>query len=82
MSAPIKECPHCHSKEGYYSKERVYGSVNWKYNFDGSEADNSAAYDYLTTKSGKCAYCRACDKKLFNMSEAEGNHEGTQTYCR
>jgi hypothetical protein len=68
VKAPIERCIHCDSKDGYYTKEQVSGSVRYKHNFDGSEVDNSSFHDNLSYKGGKVAYCIKCDKKLFNMS--------------
>ncbi|MFD0771637.1 hypothetical protein ACFQZ1_23155 [Bacillus sp. CGMCC 1.60114] len=68
MKAPIDKCPHCSSNEGYYTKEQVYGTVRYKHNFDGREADNSSLHDHVSYKGGKVAYCIDCNKKLFNMS--------------
>lgn len=68
VKAPIEKCPHCDSKDGYYTKEQVYGSIQMQHNFDGSEKDNSTLYDSLNLKGGAFAYCISCDKRLFKMS--------------
>lgn len=68
---PVESCPYCNSKKGFYTKEQVTGSVWYNHNFDGSEAENGLMYDGLHYKGGKVAYCRSCDKKLFNMSELD-----------
>lgn len=65
--APINECPHCKSKDGYYTKEQVHGTVRYKFNFDGTESENDSMYDLLSYKGGKYAYCLRCDKRLFKM---------------
>lgn len=67
----MDKCPYCNSKEGYYTKIQVKGSMIYRYNYDGSEADNGDMYDGLTYTSGKCAYCLSCDKRLFKMSDRE-----------
>lgn len=66
---PIDRCPYCGSKDGYYTKEQVKGSVRYNYNFDGSEAENGEMYDYLSYSGGKYAYCLHCDKRLFRIEE-------------
>ncbi|ASA22627.1 hypothetical protein B9T62_18645 [Paenibacillus donghaensis] len=67
--APITQCPHCNSSEGYYIKEQVSGTVHYRTNFDGSEADNTEVYDYLKHRSGKLAFCINCNKKIFKVEE-------------
>ncbi|MGN5650409.1 hypothetical protein [Bacillus sp. Brlt_9] len=69
--APIERCPHCDSDCGYYTKLQIYGSSFSRYNFDGSEGENSDCYDGLNHKEGKVAYCIDCNKKLFKLSELE-----------
>jgi len=54
--APISICPHCGSGEGYYTKERVTGTAQMRYKYDGSEAENESMYDCLSFKGGKVAY--------------------------
>ena len=61
----MNKCPYCNSVSGFYTKDYIYGSSVFFYNFDGSEAeDNSSIYDSLNFKKGKCAYCSECDKYL------------------
>lgn len=67
--SPIDKCPYCGSDIGYYTKERVHGSVHYNYNYDGSEADNGEMYDMLTYSGGKYAYCLNCDRQLFKMED-------------
>lgn len=68
MPTELRECPHCGSNEGYYEKNRVSGEVVIYYNFDGSAADNSDMYDYLSYKpKSKYAFCAACNKRLFKL---------------
>lgn len=67
--APIDRCPHCGSSEGYFTREQVRGVVNFRYNFDGSEAENGEMYDNLSYSGGKYAYCLHCGKYLFRMEK-------------
>ena len=57
-------CPHCGSTSGFYTKDFVKGRVQWNYNFEGGDADNTERYDYLDVREGKVAYCQDCDKKI------------------
>lgn len=66
--ALIKECPHCGSDEGYYTKMQVTGSVRYHIGFDGSERENGDMYEYLRHKGGNVAYCSNCNKKLFKLN--------------
>jgi hypothetical protein len=68
---PINTCPYCGSSAGFFIRQQVTGSISINFNYDGSDADNTEMYDYLTHKGGKVAYCQDCEKKLFNMSEIE-----------
>ncbi|GED72610.1 hypothetical protein BRE01_63120 [Brevibacillus reuszeri] len=63
----LAECPHCGSDEGYYTKTQVSGSVRYHGGFDRSERENGDMYEHLSHKSGKVAYCSACDKRLFKL---------------
>lgn len=67
--SPIDRCPHCDSTEGYYTKEQARGVINFRYNFDCSEAENGEMYDNLSYSGGKFAYCLRCGKRLFKMEE-------------
>lgn len=69
MKAPIDRCPHCRSKDGYYTKEYASGSVKMNFNYDGSEAENGELHDNLTYSGGVYAYCSNCRKRLFKMTE-------------
>ena len=60
----IKECPHCKSKEGYYQKMSYSGSGIFRFNYDGSIAENSDMYDCLFSKKSKYYYCLNCNKKI------------------
>lgn len=63
-------CSHCQSEEGYYIKTQIRGTTQSRYNFDGSfhDEDNADIHDYLIYKDGKWAYCRKCNKRLFEVS--------------
>lgn len=65
----IQRCPYCGSTEGYYVKQQAHGPITYKFNFDGSEAENGDMYDDLRITGGKIAYCLNCDKRLFNMND-------------
>ena len=68
-SAEIKECPYCHSTEGYYIKVRYRGNYNFHFNFDGSEADNGHIYEHASDYWGKIAYCLNCHKRIFRVKD-------------
>jgi hypothetical protein len=64
----MKECPHCGSDEGYYEKITVSGKSIYRYNFDGSEAENGDMYDGLSYKRrSNFAYCLECEKRIFKL---------------
>jgi hypothetical protein len=65
----LEACPKCGSDEGYYTKETASGTIRYRYNYDGSEAENGDMYDGLSYKGGKWAYCLSCDKRLFEMQK-------------
>ena len=65
--APIDKCNHCGSDEGFYTKDYVVGKTQYNYKFNGEEAENGEYYEYIKHKSSKHAYCRKCDKRLFDM---------------
>lgn len=69
MANDVEKCKYCNSSEGYYTKERVSGTVIIIYRFDGEEADNGDMYDGVRYHGGKIAYCINCDKKLFRIEE-------------
>lgn len=64
INKEIDCCPHCGSNSGFYCKEFVSGKTEWRYNYDGSDADNTEAYDHLKIREGKIAYCQDCNKKI------------------
>ncbi|MEJ3719292.1 hypothetical protein WGM54_14830 [Paenibacillus polymyxa] len=67
--APIDNCPYCDSDDGYYTKDYVMGRTRYNYHFNGTEAENGEYYEHLKHKNGKVAYCKNCDKKIFNLAE-------------
>lgn len=69
VKAPMDQCPHCGSSEGYYTKVQISGSSIWKHNFDGSERDNGEFHDHLNYKDSKFAYCMNCKKRIFKMAD-------------
>ncbi|TKJ83771.1 hypothetical protein PaeCFBP13512_22405 [Paenibacillus sp. CFBP13512] len=62
------ECPHCKSDEGYFRKDYVKGRMQYRFNFDGSEADNGDMYELLNFNHGKKAYCLNCKKPICSMN--------------
>lgn len=69
--APVEKCPHCDSKEGFYTKDYIKGSTIYRHNFDGSEAENGDYYDFLDHKTSKYVYCLHCKKRLFEVNDLE-----------
>ncbi|MBW4083599.1 hypothetical protein [Paenibacillus sp. S150] len=66
MNTEMEECPHCGSDEGFYEKQTVSGKAEYRYAFDGSEAENGELHEGLTYKRrSKFAFCCSCHKKLF-----------------
>lgn len=65
----IKECPHCKSKEGYYLKITYSGVGIFRFNYDGSGADNGDMYDGVFPKTSKYYYCLNCDKRIGKVDE-------------
>ena len=63
----LEQCPYCGNNEEYYVKERYSGTCDYKHRFDGVEADNRGLYDHANHKSGKYAYCAACNKRIFKI---------------
>lgn len=72
QKAPISECPHCGSDEGYYIKERFSGTREYHFNYNGQERDNSHFYDTAKGTSSKYTYCIDCHKRLFKVEEVGG----------
>lgn len=65
----IKECPKCHSKEGYYTKIRYSGSGIFRYSFINDKGEqkiieNGDMYDCLLNETSKYYYCLNCHKRL------------------
>lgn len=69
IKAPLDECPHCGSNEGYYTKVQISGSSIWRHNFDGSEHENGDFHESLSYEYSKFAYCIDCDKRIFRMAD-------------
>lgn len=67
---PITKCPHCGNDE-FYVKQKVTGTIEYNYNFDGShDAYNGDYIDNLNYKTtSKYAYCNNCRKRLFKITE-------------
>lgn len=62
----LEYCPFCKHDE-FYTKEYVFGSINYAERFDGKETGNEELYDYLNTRHfSDRAYCRKCGKYLGN----------------
>ncbi|NKX13259.1 hypothetical protein [Bacillus cereus] len=70
VKAPVDECPHCDSSEGYYTKVQISGSSICSHNFDGSEREDGDFHDSLNYKDSKFAYCIDCDKRIFKMADS------------
>ena len=61
---PIKECPHCHSPRGVFTKTDLI-NVPTNYNFDGSRAYNGEMYDNAERIIDKSmVYCQKCGKAI------------------
>ncbi|WP_127549733.1 hypothetical protein [Paenibacillus amylolyticus] len=73
IKAPMDSCTHCGSEKGYYTNDYVVGRTRHNHHFDGTEAENGEYYEHLKHKTGKVAYCKSCNKKLFNMEEVYGS---------
>jgi hypothetical protein len=58
----VNSCPYCSSEEGFYLKGFMKGRYIYRFNYDGSEAENGDLYDSLSCKEGKTAYCQSCHK--------------------
>ena len=68
-STPIKECPHCHSNMGVYTKSDLI-NVPHRYNFDGSDDYNGEMYDNAEKTIWKpTVYCQNCDKRICSWYE-------------
>ena len=64
---PIKECPHCHSDWGVFTKSDLI-NVPTNYNFDGSRAYNGEMYDNAEKIIDKpTVYCQKCGKKNLQL---------------
>lgn len=66
---PIKECPHCHSDWGIFTKSDLI-NVPTNYNFDGSRAYNGEMYDNAEKIIDKpTVYCQRCGKKICSWNK-------------
>lgn len=64
--ANMECCPHCGHDE-FYRKTRLSGYTEFRYRFDGEDAENSHMHDGLNYKESKTAYCCACHKPIRNL---------------
>lgn len=66
----INECPHCHSKEGYYQKIQYRGTGIFRYSFDKNKSiENGDMYDCLLNTSSKYYYCLNCNKRIGKVED-------------
>jgi len=56
-------CPHCGCDE-YYRKGRYSGNYEYRYRFDGKEADNSGLHDGAEYVENKTMFCAECHRKM------------------
>lgn len=62
---PIEKCPYCGGEE-FCIIQRVSGTVEYHYRFDGEEGENGELHEPLNyTDIRKFAYCPSCRKRLF-----------------
>ncbi|OME70112.1 hypothetical protein BK120_33700 [Paenibacillus sp. FSL A5-0031] len=54
--APISECNHCRSNEGFYTKDYVVGKTQYNHNFNGSEAENGEYWGNTSVVVTKCKH--------------------------
>lgn len=65
QNQPFDKCPYCGNEE-FYINQRVSGSTEYHFRFDGKEAENGDLHEPLSyTDIGKFAYCTGCRKRLF-----------------
>ncbi len=68
MNIPVDKCPFCGNDKEFYTKDYIFGSSWFIYNFnDEIESDNSSMYDNLSHKPGKFAYCCKCNRRIFKL---------------
>ena len=68
----LKECPFCHSNEGYYEKISYSGKGVFVYDFkthEEKEDSNTEMYDCLNHKYFKSYYCLNCNKRIAKKEE-------------
>lgn len=67
----ITECPHCGSKEGFYTLTNYLG-VPYMKGFNGEEKDNSEMYDNaISCRTRRYAYCIDCGEKIGTAYQLE-----------
>jgi len=59
----LKECPICGGDE-YYVLSKPIGKFITRYNFDGSDADNTEMLSSLSDEPQKFVYCSDCEVKI------------------
>ncbi len=75
INKELRECPHCHSKEGYYIKYQYSGSGIFRFNFYQTNSEekhtvnNDDMYDGLLSKESKYCYCLNCNKRICKTDE-------------
>lgn len=68
-NTPIKECPHCHSDMGVYTKSDLI-NIPHCFNFNGSDGYNGEMYDNAEKSIWKpTVYCQCCDKRICRWDE-------------
>ena len=74
----IRECPHCGSTEGYYTKID-YLRVRADYTFDGEPVYSSGSGigdSAEVRREGRLAYCCDCDQVICRLRTLKNNLEG------
>ena len=69
FEAPFNKCPFCSSNEGFFTREQIHGAIRFRYNFDGSEKDNSNVYNDVNFTGGRAAYCISCNRLIFRFDD-------------
>lgn len=59
----MKICPYCGNDE-FYRKMRMSGFTEYRYRFDGKDAENAHIHDCLNYKESKASFCASCQKPL------------------
>ncbi len=64
MVRKITCCPHCGSKEGFFTRTDYIG-VPYQHGYNGEELDNGEMYDKaLEYRTRRYAYCISCEKPI------------------